>query len=416
MIIKNFNKLSKNQKKKTALLILEAGLDAAKPKISIEKFVKGKIKLKKYQNVYLVAFGKAADSMTKAVDSITKIKGGIIVMPKGSRSLVTSKKFQIFKAGHPLPDQTSIRAAKTALQFVESRSKNDFIIFLVSGGSSALMSFPNGINLNEKISLTKQLLKSGATIQEINCIRKHLSKVKGGRLVQNMKCGAIALVMSDVLGDDLSSIASGMTYCDKTTFKDALKIIKKYNLGTKIPKKVQTILKNGVSKKIPETPKRSKFKHVIIANNSQCLESMKKISKKFKISTKSITISGDVKQVATNLARLAPKKKKSVLIFGGEPTVIVKGKGKGGRNQELVLRLIAKLQNSKRNYIIASIGTDGIDGNTKYAGAISENIAKISVKSYLKKNNSNSYFKKHGGLINTGYTHTNLLDVGVILI
>ena len=416
MIIKNFNKLSKNQKKKTALLILEAGLDAAKPKISIEKFVKGKIKLKQYQNVYLVAFGKAADSMTKAVDSITKIKGGIIVMPKGSRSLVTSKKFQIFKAGHPLPDQTSIRAAKTALQFVESRSKNDFIIFLVSGGSSALMSFPNGINLNEKISLTKQLLKSGATIQEINCIRKHLSKVKGGRLVQNMKCGAIALVMSDVLGDDLSSIASGMTYCDKTTFKDALKIIKKYKLGTKIPKKVQTILKNGVSKKIPETPKRSKFKHVIIANNSQCLESMKKISKKFKISTKSITISGDVKQVATNLARLAPKKKKSALIFGGEPTVIVKGKGKGGRNQELVLRLIEKLQNSKRNYIIASIGTDGIDGNTKYAGAISENIAKTSVKSYLKKNNSNSYFKKHGGLINTGYTHTNLLDVGVILI
>ena len=416
MIIKNFNKLSKNQKKKTALLILEAGLDAAKPKISIEKFVKGKIKLKQYQNVYLVAFGKAADSMTKAVDSITKIKGGIIVMPKGSRSLVTSKKFQIFKAGHPLPDQTSVRAAKTALQFVESRSKNDFIIFLVSGGSSALMSFPNGINLNEKISLTKQLLKSGATIQEINCIRKHLSKVKGGRLVQNMKCGAIALVMSDVLGDDLSSIASGMTYCDKTTFKDALKIIKKYNLGTKIPKKVQTILKKGVSKKIPETPKRSKFKHVIIANNSQCLESMKKISKKFKISTKSITISGDVKQVATNLARLAPKKKKSVLIFGGEPTVIVKGKGKGGRNQEFVLRLIAKLQNSKRNYIIASIGTDGIDGNTKYAGAISENITKTSVKSYLKKNNSNSYFKKHGGLINTGYTHTNLLDVGVILI
>ena len=415
MIIKNFKKLSKNPKKKTALQILEAGLDAAEPKNSIEKFVKGKIKTKNYQNIYLVAFGKAADSMSKAVNSITKIKGGIIVMPKGSSSLVTSKKFQIFKSGHPLPDQTSIRAAKTALQFVESRSKNDFIIFLVSGGSSALMSFPQGITLNEKISLTKQLLKSGATIQEINCIRKHLSAVKGGRLVQNMKCSAIALVMSDVLGDDLSSIASGMTYCDKTTFKDALKIIKKYKLGNKIPKKVLTILKNGESGKIPETPKRSKFKHVIIANNSKCLESMKKTSKKLKISSKSITVSGDVKHVANHLATLAPKKKNSVLIFGGEPTVIVKGLGKGGRNQELVLRLIQKLQNSKRNYIIASIGTDGIDGNTKYAGAISENISKASVKLYLKTNNSNSYFKKHGGLINTGYTHTNLLDVGLIL-
>jgi hydroxypyruvate reductase len=425
MIIKNFKELSKNPKKKIALQILEAGLDAAKPQNSLKKLVyrnrielgKTKIKLNDFANVYLVAFGKAADSMTSSVDSITKIKGGVIVIPKGSIPLVNSKKFKIFKSAHPLPDKTSVRAASAVLRFVKSKGKNDFIIFLVSGGSSALLSMPNGITLSEKISLTRQLLKSGATIQEINCIRKHLSQIKGGRLVENMQCKSVALVMSDVLGDDLSSIASGMTYYDKTTFNDALKILKKYNLQTKIPKNILKFLKHGSIGKIPETPKKSKIKHFIISNNSTCVKMMVKKSKELGISSKSITTLGDVRHVAKNLAKLAPKKKNSAIVFGGEPTVMVSGKGKGGRNQELVLRLLQNLQNSKQSFIIASIGTDGIDGNTKYAGAISENIVSgINDKmSFLKTNNSSCYFQKHGGLVKTGYTHTNLLDIGLIM-
>ncbi len=425
LIIKNFKKLSKNHNKKTALHILEAGLEAAKPENSIKKFVKHnsielgktKINLNDYANVYLVAFGKAAYSMASSVDSITKIKSGIVVFPKGSNHKALSKKFLVFKSGHPVPNKTSVKAAISILQFLAARNKDDFVIFLVSGGSSALVSLPYGISLNEKITLTKLLLKSGATIQEINCIRKHLSQVKGGRLIQKMKCKGVALVMSDVLGDDLTSVASGMTFCDKTSFTDALKIIKKYNLSNKAPKNVITTLKKGVVGKIAETPKNSKLKHVIIANNSQCLDTMVKKSKKLGISSKSITISGDVNLAANKLAKLAPQKKNTALIFGGEPTVVVSGKGKGGRNQELVLRLLEKLQNSKHRFIVASIGTDGIDGNTKYAGAISENIhlKPNEIKSFLKTNNSSSYFQKHFGLIKTGYTHTNLLDIGLIL-
>jgi len=406
-------------------MILKAGLESAKPQNSIKKFVKrnyirigkNKINLNGYDNVYLIAFGKSAASMASSVNSITTIKSGIVVIQKGSNSILLSKKFQIFKSGHPLPNQTSVIAAKAILQFLSARTKNDFVIFLVSGGSSALVSLPYGISLNDKINLTNHLLKSGATIQEINCIRKHLSQVKGGRLIQKIKSKGVALVMSDVLGDDLTSIASGMTYCDKTSYIDALKIIKKYKLTNKIPKNVITTLKKGVIGKIPETPKKSKLKHVIIANNSLCLDSMIKKSKKFGISSKSITISGNVLHVANKLAKLAPKKKNSALIFGGEPTVVVSGKGKGGRNQELVLRLLDKLQNSKQRLIVASIGTDGIDGNTKYAGAISQNInlKPKEIKSFLKTNNSSSYFQKHNSLIKTGYTHTNLLDIGLIL-
>lgn len=425
MIIKNFKELSKNKKKKTALQILEAGLVAAKPQNSLKKILyqnrielgKTKINLNDFANVYLVAFGKAADSMASSVDSITKIKGGIVVIPKGSNPLVKSKKFKIFKSGHPLPDKASVRAASAALRFVQSKGKNDFIIFLVSGGSSALLSLPDRITLNEKIRLTRHLLKSGASIQEINCIRKHLSQIKGGRLVEKMHCKSVALVMSDVLGDDLSSIASGMTYYDKTTFNDALKILKKYNLQTKIPKNILNILKQGSIGKIPETPKKSKIKHFIISNNSTCIKNMVEKSKELRISSKSITTLGDVRHVAKKLARLAPKKKNSCLIFGGEPTVMVAGKGKGGRNQELVLRLLQNLQNSKQSFVIGSIGTDGIDGNTKYAGAISENLTSRANEktSFLKTNDSSSYFQKNGGLIKTGYTGTNLNDIGLIL-
>ncbi len=425
MIIKNFKELSKNPKKKTALQILEAGLQAAKPQNSIKKFVKRnrielgktKIKLNGYCNVHLVAFGKAADAMTCSVDSLTKIKTGIVVIPKGVNPLALSKKYQIIKSSHPLPNKTSVRAARAVLRFVQSKGKDDFIIFLVSGGSSALLSLPEKITLHEKISLTRQLLKSGATIQEINCIRKHLSGIKGGRLVQKIKCKGIALVMSDVLGDDLSSVASGMTFCDKTSYSDALKIIKKYKLSNKIPKNVITILQKGAKGIIQETPKKSKLKHVIIANNSLCLDTMIKKSLKFGISSKSITISGNVLHVANKLAKLAPKKKNCVIIFGGEPTVMVTGKGKGGRNQELILRLVEKLKNSKQRYVLASIGTDGIDGNTKYAGSIIENskYKSTEIKLFLKRNDSNSFFQKHGGLIKTGYTHTNLLDIGLIM-
>ncbi len=425
MIIQNYSALKKDSNFSKVLQILTAGLDSAMPQKELQKFFNSKeirigrklVKLKNYESIYLVAFGKAANSMTNAVSSCVKIKKGIVVVPKGTKSIIKNKKFKTFKAGHPTPDKTSVYAAKSILKFLKKRNKGELVIFLVSGGTSALLALPDGIPLSDKVKVTKQLLVSGATIQEMNCIRKHLSQIKGGRLVQGIQCEAVSLIMSDILGDDLSSIASGTTYYDNTKFASALKIIKKYHLQNKIPKSVLDRLRLGASGKIPETPKKSKIPHHIILTNNECIKSMKNKSKQLGISSKTLIISGDVVKAASKLVLNITKKKNSCIIFGGETTVKVTGNGKGGRNQELVLRILEKIQKTKQDVIIAALGTDGIDGNTKYAGAIIKNITvkPKETESYLHKNNSNSFFKKYGGLIKTGYTHTNLMDIGLIL-
>ncbi len=425
MIIQNYSTLAKDPSIARGLQILAAGLESAMPQKELKKIFnsntirigKKRIKLSNYNSIHLVAFGKAANSMTKAVDSIVQIKNGIVVVPKGTKSLIKNNKFKIFKSGHPVPDKTSVLAAKSILKFLKQRKPRELVIFLVSGGTSALLALPDSITLNDKIKTTKQLLASGATIQEMNCIRKHLSQIKGGRLVDDLNCDAVSLVMSDVIGDDLSSIASGTTYFDNTKFSSALKIIQKYRLQNKISKSVLNRLKLGASGKIPETPKKTKIPHHIILTNNDCIKSMKNKSKHLGISFKTTSISGDVAKAAAKLVSYIPRTKNSCIIFGGETTVHVKGKGKGGRNQELVLRILEKTQKTKQDLIISSLGTDGIDGNTKYAGAITKKILikPKEIRSYLNKNNSMAFFKKYGGLIKTGYTHTNLMDIGIIL-
>ncbi len=354
--------------------------------------------------------------MAQTVSGITKVDGGIVVVTKGTKSLVKNKKFQIFYAGHPIPTAQSYRAGKAVKEFVETRTNREFIIFLVSGGSSALMCVPEGISFEEKKHVNQVLIRSGATIQEINCVRKHLSAIKGGKLVENIGCDAVALVMSDVIDDDLSSIASGYTYYDNTTFSDALKIIKKYKLGKSVSNNVISRLKAGASGKIQETPKHPKISNIIIAKNHDFLALMSKKSRQFGLFTKTVQVSGNVTSVAKKLTRMIPKRSNSCIIFGGEPTVNVTGKGKGGRNQELVLRILQELQNKKNKFTFTSIGTDGIDGNTKFAGALIDNtVHSDKIHNYLKNNDSSSFFKKYGGLVKTGYTHTNLMDIGLIL-
>ncbi len=425
MIIQNYRKLAQSRTKKNVLKILESGLSVASPAVGLEKHLKNdkivignkSIKLSDYSATYLVSFGKAADSMARVVNSILDIKSGFIVIPKGSNSVITSKKFQIFNSGHPIPNQTSVNAAKTILKFLEKRKKSEFVIFLVSGGGSSLLSLPDGIPLDDKMYVNDLLLKSGATIQEFNCVRKHLSKIKGGRLVENLPCDAVSLIMSDVVDDDLSSISSGVTYCDTTTFADALSVIKRYSLQKKFPENVLDRLNDGKLGKIPETPKKPKILNSIISSNKDCLQAMRQKAEQLGYDTKIISVSGDIKDATQKIIKLIPQKEKTCLIFGGETTVKVIGQGKGGRNQELVLRLLKNTQNTKEKLVIASLGTDGIDGNTKYAGALTDNFQMDinKIKSYLKNNDSSSFFEKHGGLIITGYTHTNLLDIGLLL-
>ena len=423
-MIQNFNELATSQKKKDTLEILESGLDASRPENILPKFLtldaitvgKENYNIRQFSEIYTVAFGKAADSMTSAINAIIPIKGGIVIIPKGSRSKIKGKKFQIFNSAHPKPDQSSVKAAKETIKFLQNRKKDQLVIFLVSGGSSSLLCLPEKITLDDKIYVTDLLLKSGAIIQEVNCIRKHISKIKGGKLLSYLKCHAISLVMSDVEGDDLSAIASGITYMDNTTFGDALEIIKKYKLKNKIPLEIFHILREGVSEKIPKTPKKEKIKNFVVANNDDCLKAMELKAKEMGYNTKKIKVFGNIKEAVKLIVENIPKEQKNCLIFGGETTVQVIGKGIGGRNQEIVLRLLKNTQKINK-LCIAAMGTDGIDGNTNFAGAITENIKvdPSTIKEFLKNNDSGRFFQKEKSNIITGFTHTNLMDIGVIL-
>ncbi|MFY9301214.1 MAG: DUF4147 domain-containing protein [Candidatus Nitrosotenuis sp.] len=410
-----------NKKTKDALDCLEAGLEAARPETFLAKFIKHdtilapkKIYLSKYDKIYIVAVGKAADAMAKFVHTKINSDGGIVVVPQTHTPTFADKKFKIIRASHPIPNNAGIVAAKSIIRLLKTAKKNDFIIFLVSGGTSSLVCLPDGITLKEKQALTQKLLNCGASIKEINALRKHLSSVKGGKILETLGCGAVSYVMSDVIGDDLSSIASGLTYCDKTTFSDCLKVITKYRLEGQIHKKILRHFKLGAQGKIPETPKAPKIQNVLIASNKDCITAVAKKAKNLGYKTKTLhPLSGNVRSAAAKILHSFPNGQKACLVFGGETTVKVTGSGKGGRNQELVLRI---LKRSEPGVVVASIGTDGIDGNTKHAGAVSWLTPKKSeIDHYLRDNDSHSFFKKYGGLVMTGATHTNLLDIGLIL-
>jgi hydroxypyruvate reductase len=426
MIIKNFKELGVNREKKDALCIIEEGINAALPDRALRKIVKSNklviskktFLLSKYTRIFVVGFGKAADSMAKSVCSLTRISGGIIVIPSMTKSVLSNKKIKILYAGHPIPNKQSFQAGKQIVEFLKKRKSSDFIIFLISGGGSSLLSVPDGVSLYDKKIVTSMLLKSGANIQEINCVRKHLSKIKGGKLTDNLSCDAISLVMSDVIGDDLSDIASGPTYFDNTTFKDAGKILTKYNLKKIIPRTVLKRIELGIKGEIPETPKFSKIKNYIISTNDDCLDSMVRRAQKLGYSVKIMrNISDNVTIASKKISKSFPIKQRFCLVFGGETTVKVVGKGKGGRNQEIVLYLLNEIQKSGENVVITSCGTDGKDGNTNASGAIVESSKHkfFDIHKFLKNNNSYYFFKRHKGLIFTGPTHTNLMDIGVLL-
>ena len=423
-MIKNRHTLIKSKEHHNALKIIESGLAVSRPDLHLKPyFMKNKLKLgskivnfKNFDNTYIIAIGKSADYMADFVSQKINFKSGVVVMPENYKPVFSNKKFQFFKSGHPLPNQRSVKAAKYLEKLVSDTKKNDFVIFLVSGGGSALVSHPMAITLKEKIIMNDVLIKSGATINEISCVRKHLSKIKGGKLLQKMNCRGVSLVISDVIGDDLSVISSGLTFADNTTFSQALRIIKKYNIQNKTPKNVINTLEMGKEKKISETPKKPMIKNILITNNEKCLVRMENEAKKMNYDTSVIrNLNSDIKSSTKKIIKRLHTSKKSCIIFGGESTVNVIGTGIGGRNQELVLRISNELKNNKSQFIIASIGTDGIDGNTKYAGAIFSNKKLNHVGPYLKNNDSFSFFKKFGGLIYTGPTHANVNDIGLII-
>ncbi len=416
------NKLKEHMK-----LIIEKIISTSKPDKSVEKTLNDILSKQELNNITLIAIGKAAWRMAKAAKDTLKdkIKSGIVIT-KYNHSEGEIEGIEIYEAGHPVPDENTIRATQRVLDMTKNLSEKDTVLFFVSGGGSALFEIPaDGITLEEIQDLTNQLLKSGANIIEINTIRKHLSKVKGGRFAQHVyPAKVISLILSDVLGDRLDSIASGPAYPDSSTSQQALEIIKKYNI--KVSEKIIEALKN-------ETPKElTNVESHIIGSVKIACETAKNTAEELGYNTILLTtnLSCEAREAGKFLASIAkeilendrPVKKPCAVILGGETVVHVKGTGKGGRNQELALSFAIEIEGME-NVTLCSFGTDGTDGPTDAAGGIvdGETCQKIrqagySPEVFLENNDAYNALKISGDLLITGSTGTNVNDVIVMLI
>ncbi|MFA6435521.1 MAG: DUF4147 domain-containing protein [Candidatus Gracilibacteria bacterium] len=389
-----------------------------------------KIDPSKYEKIFVLGAGKGAFKMAEAAEKNfgLKITEGFIIIPKGDPT-PHLKKIKCICGSHPLPDKNGLKGAKEILKIAKKASKKDLVITLISGGGSALMPYPmEGITLEEKIKTTCLLLKCGANINEINTVRKHLSQIKGGRLMEAIypaKC--LNLVISDVLGDDLSAIASGPVSPDPTTCQQALKIFEKYKIVKETPLSVIECLKKGI-----ETPKPGNkiFKKVtskILANHETTAKAAEKIAKTVLGTTFSVKIldkhmAGDCNKTAHKVIKTIGNQK-GLFILAGETTVKVIGHGHGGRNQQFVLACLKEFFKKQKQspFTLLSLGTDGVDGfcPENIAGAIAtqETLKKgLDIEKHLNQNDSYGFFKKTKGLIKTGPTGTNLGDLVLIFI
>ena len=385
--------------------------------------------LKAYNRIYLLGSGKAVIPMTKA---LTELLGSFVdkCVIVGAYALEEEiKGCEYIQSTHPLPSQKSIIGAKALEQMLESMNKDDLFIYALSGGNSALVEHPQepiGLDAFEKT--TQLMLHSGMPIEQINSVRKHLSRVKGGKLAMLTQAQGVVLVLSDVVGDDLYAIGSAPFYCDKSTFEDAIASLENYDIFTKIPEEVASFLRQGSNKLYSETPK-TPFKHIdhhILGSNRLVLQQASTLLKTQGLEATIIEapLQGDVKEIAQTLSTFGTKhqEKGGIYIFGGEATVVVEVEGKGGRNQHLCLEMITTYDSSY-DMTFLSGATDGIDGNSTAAGALVDthslayaNAHHIYAKHYLKHFNSNHFFEQTGELLITGATHNNLLDIVIMLI
>lgn len=438
-----------NQKARAlALRSLESALNAVDPKQIIKSklllknstlHVNGySIDLKKFKNIYVIGGGKASGSMAEALEQVlgNSITNGLVNVPRSSKNKTDIIK--LHEASHPIPDEAGVEGTRRMLKIAEQAKEDDLVICLISGGGSSLMPLPHGkISIADKKKITNALLKCGATINEINTVRKHISDFKGGWLAKKAYPATILnLILSDVVGDPLDFIASGPTVPDSTTFSDAIKVLKKYRLWSKAPASIRKVLSDGEKGLIPETPKANDeaFKrvyNVVVGNNRLASLTAQKYLKSEGLNTLLLTstLEGEARHVGIMLASIVhevsvsgnPVPKPAGIIAGGETTVTVTGKGLGGRNQEIALAAAQKL-NGMNGVVVASLSTDGVDGPTDAAGAIADGktlvrAAKMGLtpEEYLAENDSYHFFSKLGDLIFTGPTGTNVNDVSVIV-
>lgn len=379
--------------------------------------------LSEYKNIYILGSGKAVVAMAEAMKELLS-DYSVKTLLVGAYENKTDD-FTYIQSTHPLPSKKSIEAANRLVDTMQGMSKDDLYIYLLSGGTSALVELPvQGVTLEEFQLCTKIMLHGGMKIEEINSVRKHISQVKGGQLAQYSGATGAVVVLSDVLGDDLEAIGSAPLYYDRSTFDDAVQNLKKYDLLEKIPSNIYEFL---LEAKV-ETPKleNENVKHFIVGSNKSVLQEAKKILDEKKVNNSFLknNVNADVMQVAHELYAGVQKKEQQrhCYIAGGESTVVVKGEGRGGRNQHLTLAFLTLLDGSQ-DITFLSAATDGIDGNSDAAGAIvdyhSKSLAlthKITPEHYLETFDSNRYFAQTNELLISGATHNNLLDIVMILV
>jgi len=433
--------------KQAVIDIFWAGINGVKPDQLIRSSVmctnnilaiKDKtIDLENVRDLYIIGAGKASASIAKELEIIlgNRIKDGFIVT-KYNHAVPLSY-IRVMEAGHPVPDQNGLDGTKKILKIASKAGAEDLVICVLSGGGSSLLAdLPEGCSLNDLASLNDILLKCGATINEMNCIRKHLSKVKGGLLSKAVwPAPIVSLILSDVIGDRIDVIASGPSAPDPTTFTDAVEILKKYQIEDKIPKQFLKVLLQGLQKKREETLKEydeifQRTTNIVIGSNSLALQMAKEKAESIGYTAQVITSSleGDINEVALFIAEKIRRYVKSkpgekfCLLFGGEPTLKVTDPGKGGRNQHLAL-MIAQMLEGTKEVTFLSGGTDGTDGPTDAAGAVvsSDTIHHagmngLDADDYLRNFNSYDFFKREGGHLMTGPTQTNVMDLMIVLI
>jgi hydroxypyruvate reductase len=429
--------------------IFQAGLNAVAPVDAIlqhcrcekNRFIVGdrSYDLSVIEHIFVIGAGKATAAMAQAIESLLgdRIDDGVIsVKYEHSAPL---KRIRIIEAAHPLPDANGMAAAQAMLTLAQQATEADLVVCLLSGGGSALLPLPvDGITLDEKQKASDVLIACGATIHEINAIRKHLSAIKGGHLAQAAApAQLVSLILSDVVGDDLDVIASGPTVPDAATYSDCMDIIDRYGIGQRMPRAIVDHLRTGVAGNVAETPKTDSHgwkhsSHRIVGSNLEAILASQALAREkgYQTIVLSSRIEGEtrvVAQVHGGIARevLAsghPVSPPACILSGGETTVTITGNGKGGRNQEFALAAALDIAGQKR-IVVLSGGTDGTDGPTDAAGAIVDHLtaaravqAGLDIRRHLNQNDAYPFFKTLGDLLITGPTFTNVMDMRIVLV
>ena len=435
--------------RRDALAILQAALAAADAAAAVRRHLSLdrnllhagplQVSLKDFDRIFLVGAGKAAVDMAAAAETIVqdRLTGGVIVTKHG-HTAAGVRSVTVIEAGHPIPDDAGVRASQAIQNLVAELNARDLLLVVLSGGASALLSAPaEGLTLTDKQQTTDLLLRAGADIFELNAVRKHISRLKGGQLVALAQpATVVSLLLSDVIGDDLSIIGSGPTAPDPSTFSDAISVLTKFDLLPCVPDSIRDRLERGLAGQIPETPKPGdplfqNVHNIIVGSNSLALLAAAAKARElgYHPLILSSTMQGETREVARVHARILreaiasgnPVRAPACILSGGETTVTVRGRGKGGRNQEFALAAALEISNLP-NALIIAVGTDGTDGPTDAAGAIAtgetvKRAAKLGLNAlqHLCANNSYPFFDALGDLVKTGPTGTNVMDINLLL-